>query len=418
MRSWKVCARASRPKSTSSSRKKTTYEWYNEALTDVLDATKEFSSAYCSVLGTSSMLKPSTYSTYAVTSNSDSSAVTVTASGSADAGTVSVRVDQLAVQANVSSSGKVSADGTGISSSNTATLGSLSFANALTFSKDGKISFSINGKAFSFTKDTTLQSMINTVNNDEDANVTMKYSRLTDTFTITADSGGADSKVSITNIAGNAFGKNGAFGIAGGTVKNGRNSVAEINGTLVEKDTNTYTADGITYTLNAVTAASGDSVVVRQLAKNASVSSSGGVSAGGTVISADNTAKLSDLSLKNALTFDGDGNLSFSINGKPFTFSQDTTLQDMLDTVNSDEDAGVTMQYSRLKDAFTITADSGGAGSTVSIVNGSGNAFGQTARSGSPPARSGTDRIPSPSSTASPWNATATRTPSTGRITS
>ncbi len=41
----------------------------------------------------------------------------------------------------------------------------------------------------------------------------MKYSRLSDAFTITADSGGVNSKVQITNLQGNAFGTNGAFGI-------------------------------------------------------------------------------------------------------------------------------------------------------------------------------------------------------------
>jgi len=356
--------------------KKTTYEWYQEAVTDVLDAVKEFSNTYCSNLGTSSMLKSSTYSTYSVTSNSDSNAVTLTASSTADVGNISVKVNQLAVQSNVSSSGKVSADGTVISSSNTTTLANLSFANDLKFDSDGEISFSINGTAFTFTKDTTLQNMINTINNDEDANVTMKYSRLTDTFTITADSGGKASKVSIINNSGNAFGTGGAFQILEGITKNGRNSIAEINGTIVEKDSNSYSADGITYSLNAVTAGSDSSVIVKQLAKSANVSSSGSVSADGTEISSDNTATLESLSVKNTLTFDSSDNISFSINGKTFTFSKTTTLQDMLDTINNDEDANVTMQYSRLKDAFTITSDSTGEDSRVSIVNKIGNAFG------------------------------------------
>lgn len=357
-------------------RKKTTFEWYDEAVTDVADAVKEFSNTYCSALGTSSMLKSSTYSTNSVNSDSDSRAVTITASSTAEAGNISVKVDQLAVQANVSSSGKVSADGKGISSSNTTTLANLSFANKLTFDSDGEVSFSINGKSFTFTKDTTLQSMINTINNDKDANVTMKYSRLTDTFTITADSGGENSKVSILNSIGNAFGTGGAFQIANGTTQNGQNSIAVINGTTVEKDSNTYTADGITYTLNAVTASSDNSMIVKQLATGASVTSSSSVSADGTEISSDNTATLESLSLKNALTFDSSNNISFSINGKTFTFSKTTTLQDMLDTINDDSDASVTMKYSRLKDAFTITSDSTGEDSSVTIVNKSGNAFG------------------------------------------
>lgn len=356
--------------------KKTTYEWYNEAVNDVISAVKEFSNTYCSVLGTSSMLKSSTYSAYSVTSNSSSGAVTIEASGSAQEGSVSVKVNQLAVQANTASAGKISADGTGISSSNTTTLSELSFANTLKFDSSGNISFSINGKTFSFSKDSTLQNMISTVSNDEDAGVTMTYSRLTDGFIITADSGGKDGSVSIVNLTGNAFGTDGAFQIGNGTVKNGQNSIALINGTTVEQDSNEYTFDGLTYTLNAVTAQSdSESVVVRQLAKSASVSSSEGVSSG-SGLSSDNTATLAELDFANELTFGSSNEISFSINGRTFTFYKTTTLQEMLDTVNSDTMAGVTMQYSRLKDAFTITSDETGADSRISIVNKTGNAFG------------------------------------------
>lgn len=355
--------------------KKTSYEWYNEALKDVMDAVKEFSNNYTSVLGSSSMLKSSSYSSYSVSSDSTSKAVTITASGSAEPGRISVRVSQLAANANVSSAGKISKDGKSISSSNTATLGELSFANELVFDGDGEICFAINGKTFTFNKNTTLQSMINTINNDEEANVTIKYSRLTDGFTITADSGGKNSKVSIQNITGNAFGANGAFQIDTGTVTNGRNSIAEINGAIVERESNEYTEDGITYRLNSVTS-SGNSLIVMQLAKNANASSSGKVSANGREIAPDNNVKLSELSLSKALTFDSDDNISFRINGKTFTFNKDTTLQTMLDTINNDADANVTMQYSRLTDAFTITSNDSGKDGRVSIFNISGNAFG------------------------------------------
>ena len=353
---------------------KTTYEWYDDAVSDVLSSVADFSNTYCSALGTSSMLKSSTYSSYSVTSDSSSNAVKVTASNTADVGNVSVKVSQLAVNANASSSGKVSGDGTSISTSNTTTLGNLSFKNKLQFDDD-EISFTINGKVFTFNQNTTLQSMINTVNNDTTANVTMKYSRLTDKFTITADSDGEDSKVIIGNIKGNAFGEDGAFQIGTGTTANGQNSISEINGAVVEQDSNEFTIDGLTYELQGVTATSSDSLCVKQLAQNANVSSSVGVSSG-SELSSDNSTALKDLAFKNALQFDSDGQLSFAINGKTFSFSQDTSLQDMLDTVNNDTVANVTMSYSRLKDAFTITADTGGQDSKVSISNIAGNAFG------------------------------------------
>lgn len=239
----------------------TTYEWYNEAVETVKDTMEEFSNTYLSAMGSSSMLKSSAYSTYSAKTSSTSNAVSLTASSSAAVGNISVKVIQLAEQANVSSSGKVSKDGTKISSSNTATLAELSFANALKFDSSGKISFSINGKSFSFSSDTKLQTMLNTINNDKDANVTMKYSRLTDKFTIEADSGGKDSKVSIVNLTGNAFGTNSAFQINSGTVINGKNAKAEINGTAVEQESNKFEFDGITYELNKVTAGTSEETI-------------------------------------------------------------------------------------------------------------------------------------------------------------
>jgi flagellar hook-associated protein 2 len=90
----------------------------------------------------------------------------------------------------------------------------------------------------------------------------MKYSRLTDTFTIAAASGGADSSVKIENISGNAFGEDSAFMIDEGTHIQGRcDSIAEINGTTVTRDSNEYTVDGITFELNKVTEGTDEEVI-------------------------------------------------------------------------------------------------------------------------------------------------------------
>lgn len=230
----------------------TTYQWKQDALNEISDAVKDFSNAYCSVLGASSMIKNSTYTSYKATTSDTSGAVTILADSSSFEDTVKISVSQLAKNANVTSSGKVSKNGE-LSSKNTATLAELDFATPLTADSDGNISFSINGKQFSFSTSTTLQTMINTINSDTDAGVTMKYSRLTDSFTITADEGGADSSVTIENISGNAFGTNSAFGIAEGTTKNGQNAKATINGTTIERNSNVFTIDGLTYELNDTT---------------------------------------------------------------------------------------------------------------------------------------------------------------------
>ena len=145
--------------------KKTRYEWFMEAVNDVRDTAKEFQNKYCSALGASSMLKSSTYYSYTITSLSTNNAVTLAGRSNALEGNYTVKVLQLASNATAKSSGTVSKNGTEISSNNTATLGSLSFENDLVFDESGKIKFEINGEVFEFTKDTTLQTMINTINN-------------------------------------------------------------------------------------------------------------------------------------------------------------------------------------------------------------------------------------------------------------
>lgn len=231
---------------------KTTDTWKKEALTDISDAVKDFSDSYCSVLGSSSMLKNSTYVSYDVTTSDTSGAVSITADSSAYENSVNVSVQQVAKNSCVEGTHNISKNGE-LSAYNTATLADLQFLTPLTAGTNGKIEFSINGKSFSFSTDTTLQSMINTVNSDTDAGVTMVYSRLTDSFSITADSGGADSSVTVKNISGNAFGTNGAFGIAEETFKNGQNAKVTINNVSVVKDSNNFTIDGLSYEIKKQT---------------------------------------------------------------------------------------------------------------------------------------------------------------------
>lgn len=303
---------------------KTTNEWKQDALNEISDAVKNVSNTYCSVLGTSSMLKNSNYTSYKTTTSDTSGAVSLTASFSAFDDNVKISVQQLAENASVSS-GSISK-----SVSNTldtsATLADLDLATPLTTDDSGNVSFTINGKAFSFSSDTTLNSMMSTINADTDAAVTMSYSASADSFTIASDVDGAD--ITIANSSGNCFGEDSAFGIGEGTVNQSVTSSSTVSRTVYGE------------------------------------------------LSSKNTATLGELNFATPLTAGSDGNISFKINGTKFSFSTDTTLQSMINTINTDSDAGVTMKYSRLTDSFTITADDGGADSSVSIENISGNAFG------------------------------------------
>jgi flagellar capping protein FliD len=248
--------------------KQTRQEWYNEALTGVKDDINEFFNTYMSAAGENSMLKSSSYATFKSTTTSTANAASISASSSADLSNITIQINKLAKNTTLESSGKVSKNGTEISANNSAAIGSLSLATPLKFNSNNNISFAINGKTFTFSGDTTLQSMINTINTDTTANVTMKYSRLSDSFTITADSGGLDSSISIANFAGNAFGTNSAFKIGTGTFKNGSNSEAVINGHTVTRNSNEYTIDSISYELKKVTQGTGESQVTFSLERD------------------------------------------------------------------------------------------------------------------------------------------------------
>jgi flagellar hook-associated protein 2 len=117
---------------------------------------------------------------------------------------------------------------------------------------------------------------------------------------------------------------------------------------------------------------------ITQLAKGASVEGVG-ISKNATQGLSTQT-KLKDLQLANALEFSG-GRITFEINGKSFSFSENQTLGEMINTVNN-SDAGVTMAYTQIGDKFTIESKEKGAASTLTVKNLSGNAFGEVDNDG------------------------------------
>ena len=71
----------------------------------------------------------------------------------------------------------------------------------LTAGSDGTYGITVNGKAFIFKATDTLATVISTINGDSDANVTIAYSSTLDTFSVTADGGGANSKADISDTS-------------------------------------------------------------------------------------------------------------------------------------------------------------------------------------------------------------------------
>lgn len=126
---------------------------------------------------------------------------------------------------------------------------------------DGKYTFKINGKDFSFAGDTTVKEMMRAVN-ASDANVKMSYSSLDNSFTITASDYGVNSKIEIED---GSEGFLSALGLgAGASFTAGTNLEVEINGRVLESDGNTLDVDGTTFTFSGVAAGTEFDVEVKK----------------------------------------------------------------------------------------------------------------------------------------------------------
>jgi flagellar hook-associated protein 2 len=223
----------------------TKMEWKADALREINTSIKTFRSSYLSALNSSSnMLSSATYNAFSATLLTTTSAVSVSAGASATAGKVTINsISQLATAATLKSTDAFN----GTTMNTSTTLADLELTNALEF-EDGNISFSINDETFTFSEDTTLASMMSTINNS-DAGVKMTYSSLTKGFAITSKTTGSSSKVEIENLTGNAFAEtDAAFGITGSDT--GDDAKLLIENREVVQSSNTFTIDGITYTLN------------------------------------------------------------------------------------------------------------------------------------------------------------------------
>ena len=111
-------------------------------------------------------------------------------------------------------------------------------------------SFEINGVKIELDEDATVNDLLTAVN-DSGAGVTMTYSTLTNSFSITADDlGSAGSIVFGTNSDGSDNRILTELGLVGdgATVTDGQNAIFTINDVEVYHNSNSYTTDGTTFT--------------------------------------------------------------------------------------------------------------------------------------------------------------------------
>lgn len=115
------------------------------------------------------------------------------------------------------------------------------------FSEDGNVRLTINGKEFVFSKETSLATMMNSINSDSSAGVVIQYDEIGDVFRITAKQTGAGTNISIEE-SGSSFlqavnlGEEAAYTA-------GVDAEVVLDGQLLTRSSNTFTVAGLTYTL-------------------------------------------------------------------------------------------------------------------------------------------------------------------------
>ena len=123
-----------------------------------------------------------------------------------------------------------------------------SLTSQFSFNSSDEISFTINGKSFTFDKDDTLSAVMSTVNKS-DAGVTMTYDSMKDKLVLTSKTMGAGATLTASdNSSGGSF-----ISTLLNTNTAGKDAKLTLDGQALTRNGNTVTVDGVTYTLNKET---------------------------------------------------------------------------------------------------------------------------------------------------------------------
>lgn len=244
-----------------------TLEWRQEAYRDIINDLNEFKNTYFNTTKPSTnMMSSSTYSSFTVnSSDSSNSIVKVSGNSSAAEGTYNIKNISLAKKASLKGNELKGNDGKRLDIKVNDKVSSL-FAN----DSDAKVSFSINGKDFSYdfsstgdNKDMTISQLMSEISST--AEVSFKYSELTGSFSIESLKTGSDQKLSLSETSSSLFST--FFGDSLENLKSPDNpstgNTLEITGedaqctitdpsgayATVTRSTNTFTIDGVSYSL-------------------------------------------------------------------------------------------------------------------------------------------------------------------------
>lgn len=227
-----------------------TLQWQKNQYREMVNNVRVFRDTYFDVLKPETNLtSPASLKKMTATS-SDADLVTVTASATAILGESTFQVIQSAAAAKAAASGITfdSEHGERLSLSDTMEQVSEKLVNGdLSFAEHGQFTLNINGEAITINKSDTLQNVLSKINNST-AGVQASYSSFSDTFTVTARATGEGFITS--DNGGNFFTALGLAVDADGNVgEAGRNAEFRINGFTGSNSANTFTIDGLTYTI-------------------------------------------------------------------------------------------------------------------------------------------------------------------------
>ncbi len=226
-------------------------QWQKEQYRGIINNVRSFRDKYFDILKPQNYLLSSAGLKKMQASSSDGTIVSVVAGANASAGSSTFQVVQSATAAEAASSAITagSAEGERLSLSDTLETISAKLQNGpFEFDENGRFTVTINNKEIVINKKDTLRTVLNKITNSS-ADVQASYNSFSDTFKITAKSTGEG--VITTDDGGNFFSALGLEpGVEGEIGTAGRDAIFKIDGFQGTRSSNSFSVEGITYSIN------------------------------------------------------------------------------------------------------------------------------------------------------------------------
>lgn len=224
-------------------------EWQRDQFRDVTNNVRSFRDKYFNLLNPSTNMMSSAALQKMTAGSSNTDVVTVSASADAMIGDTAFEVTQRATAATASQQGITVNHANGDRLSLNDTMGTIStklHAGNLDF-VGGQFTLTINNTAIVINETDTWGDVLSNIRNSE-AGVQISYSTFSDTFTLTSREMGGGSI--ITDDGGSFFTALGITVGTGGEIGTaGQDAAFRINGFAGTRSTNSFTIDGLTYTI-------------------------------------------------------------------------------------------------------------------------------------------------------------------------